>query len=571
MVGAMDDGFAPIVLLLLLGSALAVGTTRLGLGALPAYLIAGAACGPGFMSLIDEQQVAHLAGVGAALLLFALGLDMDLTAMGRRLRTVGTASAIQVTLTIVIVALAAMVLGMPGGQGLALGACLAMSSSLLILRALDEHHLRGKEEGQMALGISLAQDVALGPLLVGLSFVLPLGPRPPLWLMSLGIVGLLAGTMLLRLLLIPVILARVRQAQVSELQVALAVGVALGAAWATNAVGLGGAVGAFCAGLAFGRDRQSVAPAVEPLKGLTAIFFFAATGLLFSPTYVVGHPLTVVGMLIGTIFVKSVIAGLALRVVGMSVRSAIGCGLLLGNVGEFSIILAGNLFSGTSDPALIELHQLILTTCVLSFLCMPGITWLAGRFLPRPRSRLIEAYGETVVIAGLGPVGNTVVQTLRAQGLPLMLVDRNEHLLSPWQGVDGIRCYQGRIEDMDDWLPTLGHRPGLVVLTYPIADTSALIAGRLRDMDPGLVIVARAPYEAQIATLERAGVRYVICDERETARALLPLLQRALLNAAQDPEYQRTRATQRTLQRLAAVLPFLPPADGQLDKPPPEP
>ena len=570
----MDDGFGPFVLLLLTGSALAVATTRIGLGALPAYLIAGAVCGPGFMGLIDEKQVSSLASVGAALLLFALGLDMDLAAMGRRLRTVGTATALQVTLTIAMVALAGLVYGLSAQQGLALGACLAMSSSLLILRALDEHRMRSKEEGQVALGVSLAQDVALGPLLVGLSFLLPVGPRPALWIMALGIVGLLAGTVLLRLVLIPALLRRVRQSQVAELQVALAVAVALGAAWGTKEVGLGEAVGAFCAGLAFGRDRQSVAPAVEPLQGLTAIFFFAATGLLFSPTFVMSHPLGVVLMLLGTILVKSAIAGFALRLVGMPLRSAIGCGLLLGNVGEFSIILAGNLFSGTTDPALKEMHQLILTTCVLSFLCMPGITWLAGRFLPRPRSITIEEHGETVVIAGLGPVGNTVVQTLRAQGLPLMLVDRNQHLLSPWQGVDGIRCHQGRIEDMDDWLPTLGHRPGLVVLTYPIADTSALVAGRLRELDPDLVIVARAPYEAQIETLERAGVRYVICDERETARALLPLVQQALLNVTGDS--RRMRATKRSLQRLSTVLPFslppvLPPVDGQLDKTPSEP
>lgn len=566
MVRAMDGGFGPLVLLLLIGSALAVATTRIGLGALPAYLIAGAVSGPGMLGLLHEDQVVHLASAGAALLLFALGLDMDLAAMGRRARAVGTASAVQLSMTIATVAGLALLFGFTLERGLALGACLAMSSSLLILRALDEHRLRNKEEGQMALGISLAQDVALGPMLVGLSFILPMGARPPGWVMALGIVGLLAVTAFLRLVLVPALLVRVRQAQVAELQVALAVAVALGAAWATNAVGLGEAVGAFCAGLAFGRDRQSVAPAVEPLQGLTAIFFFAATGLLFSPSFALGHPFAVVGMLLGTILLKSAIAGFALRLTGMPVRSAIGCGLLLGNVGEFSIILAGNLFTGATDPALRDMHQLILTTCILSFLGMPGITWLAGRFLPRPRSLLIVEHGETVVIAGLGPVGNTVVQTLRAQGLPLMLVDRNEHLLSPWQGVDGIRCHQGRIEDMDDWLPALGHRPGLVVLTYPIADTSALVAGRLREIDPDMVIVARAPYEAQIEVLERAGVRHVICDERETARALLPLLQKALVSVSGDS--RRMRATKRTLQRLSSVFPT---AHGELDKTPSDP
>ncbi len=557
----MDDGFGPLVVLLLLGSALAVLTTRLRLGALPAYLIAGAVAGPGLLGLVHEEQVAPLASAGAALLLFALGLDMDLVAMARRARTVGIATTVQITLTMAVVALVGGLFGMSWQLGLALGACLAMSSSLVILRALDEHRLRGKEEGQMALGISLAQDVALGPMLVALSFILPVGARPASWIMALGIVGLLSGTVLLRLVLVPALLARVRQSQVAELQVALAVAVALGAAWATKTVGLGEAVGAFCAGLAFGRDRQTVAPAVEPLQGLTAIFFFAATGLLFSPTFVGAHPLAVIGMLLGSILLKSAIAGFALRLVGMPLRSAIGCGLLLGNVGEFSIILAGNLFTGSTDPALRELHQLILTTCVLSFLGMPAVTWLAGRFLPRPRSVLIEEHGETVVIAGLGPVGNTVVQTLHAQGLPLMLVDRNDHLLSPWRGIAGIRCHQGRIEDMDDWLPALAHHPSLVVLTYPIADTSALVAGRLRELDPHLVIVARAPYESQIAILERAGVRHVICDEHETARALLPLLQRALAQAPNGSG--RMRATQRALQRLVATQPNL---DDELDK-----
>lgn len=562
----MDGGFGPIVLLLVMGTALAVITTRFRLGALPAYLITGVIAGPGFLGLVEETQIVHLASAGAALLLFALGLDMDLDAMGRRARTVGTATAIQLTLTIATVAGISLLLGLSPAKGLAVGACLAMSSSLLILRGLDEYRLRNKEEGQMALGVSLAQDVALGPILVGLSFLLPLGTRPPWWMMVLGVIGLLAGTVVLRRVLASAVLARVRQAQLGELQVAVAVAVALGAAWATEHCGLGAAVGAFCAGLAFGRDRQTVAPAVEPLQGLTAIFFFAATGLLFDPRFVIANPLTVAVALVATIVIKSAIAGFALRVVGMSLRSSIGCGLLLGNVGEFSIILAGNIFIGTSDPQLRQLHQVILATCVLSFLGMPGITWLAGRFLPKSRSSLIEGHGETVVVAGLGPVGNTVVQTLNAQGLPLLLVDRNQHLLSPWQGDPGIRCHQGRIEDMDDWLPALGHRPALVVLTYPIADTSALVATRLRELDPTLVIVARAPYESQIEVLERAGVRHVICDERETARALLPLLQRALVQSSGDSS--RLRATRRTLQRISQAM---APVDGDLDRPPSSP
>ncbi len=550
MVRAMDGGFGPIVLLLLLGTALAVVTTRFGLGALPAYLIAGAVAGPGALELVSAKQVQPLAEAGAVLLLFALGLDMDLGAMAKRAKTVGTASAVQICLTILAGMGACLAVGLSWEKGLAVGACLSMSSSLLILRALDEHRLRNKEEGQMALGMSLVQDVALGPLLVGLSFLLPVGPRPPWWVMAGGVVGLLAGTVLLRRVVASAVLARIRSTQLTELQVAVAVAVALGAAWATEHCGLGPAVGAFCAGLAFGRDRQAVAPAVEPLQGLTAIFFFAATGLLFDPRFVVSHAWLVAATLVVSVIGKAAIAGFALRLVRMPLRSAIGCGLLVGNIGEFSIVLAGSVFADATDPTVQDLYQVILAATVLSFLAMPGITWLAGRFLPRSRSDLITAHGETVVVGGLGPVGNTVVQSLRSLGLPLLLVDRNPHLLAPWDEVEGIRCHQGRMEDMDDWLPALGHRPALVVLTYPIADASALVAQRLREIDPRLVIVARAPYESQIEILERAGVRHVICDERETARALLPLLLAAIESTG---DTSRLRATHKTLRQVTGL------------------
>jgi len=66
------------------------------------------------------------------------------------------------------------------------------------------------------------------------------------------------------------------------------------------------------------------------------------------------------------------------------------------------------------------------------------------------------------------------------------------------------------------------------VLTFPVADTSAVVAARLRAIDPTMPIVARSPYEAQVDQLHNAGAQFVICDERETTRALLPLIEEAL-------------------------------------------
>ncbi|MBA2479123.1 MAG: NAD-binding protein, partial [Planctomycetes bacterium] len=247
------------------------------------------------------------------------------------------------------------------------------------------------------------------------------------------------------------------------------------------------------------------------------------------PIYVRDHFLLVTVALLVSVAVKAVIAAFALRIAGLSKRSAIGGGIMTAQMGEFSFVLAATAFGhGEPGSGLHGLYQLVVAVTCLSLAATPLLITVAVRFLPRSAVESIDSTGDTIVIAGLGPVGNTVVEALRDQGHPLLLVDRNRRLLAPWQDTSGVRCHFGRIEDMDDWLPTIGHRPCLEVLTFPIADTSALVTARLRAMDPELIIIARSPYEAQVELLRGAGAQFVICDERETTRALLPMLQEAL-------------------------------------------
>jgi hypothetical protein len=140
------------------------------------------------------------------------------------------------------------------------------------------------------------------------------------------------------------------------------------------------------------------------------------------------------------------------------------------------------------------------------------------------------------------------VQTLHKRGIPMMLVDRNPKLLEPWKGHKHILMHQGRIEDMEDWLPILGHRPAAVVLTFPVADASAVVTQRLRAVDPQLLIIVRVPYEAQVPILLAAGAQHVICDEQATATALIPLLEEAM----HRPEIRRSSTVTERIERSDA-------------------
>lgn len=538
----MEPAIGAVLGLLAIGLVIVLAFQRLGVSALVAYLATGAVAGPSVLGLVDAGSLAPLAQIGAALLLFSIGLELDLGAARRRLRATLVASVTQIGLTTVVGAAIAWLAGLAPPYAVAVGSCLAMTSSIVLLRALDERRLRNREEGQLSLSVSLMQDIAIGPLLLVVALLAPVGSGASPWVLAAG-VALFAGvTLALRRVMASRLVARLRASKLPELEVAFAVTVALGAAALAEQLGLGAALGAFAAGLALGgpATRQTVETSTRPLTGLSAILFFAAMGALFDVRFVAAHWWQVGALALVAVVIKAPLAAAAMRLAGMPWRQAWGCGLLLAQVGEFAFVLAAGAFGHAEDPALRHLFNLVVATTCISLASAPLLALLARPFLPVASLAGLAQTGETVVVAGLGPVGNTVVDLLRRQGVPLLLIDRNERLLSPWEGVTGVRTHLGRIEDMEDWMPLLGHRPPLIVLTFPVADASALVATRLRSLDPRLRIIARAPFTAQVQQLIDAGAHAVICDEAETARALLPLVERALgdrgpRGAGQDP------------------------------------
>jgi monovalent cation:H+ antiporter-2, CPA2 family len=526
----MEGGpLGPVLILLALGMPLAVVARRLRISALVAYLVTGALVGPhGPFPLIAAGELSSLAEIGATLLLFSLGLEMDLHTMRPRLKQVAIGSGLQMGLTLVVGTGLGTVAGLSLAHSIALACCVTMSSTLMVMRALEERHLRESEEGRMAMGLLLMQDLGLAPMLVVVSLLSPVEHHASMTTMILAAALCLAATFLLRRVLATTLMSKIRDAHLPELEVAFSVVVALGAAYLTSQAGLGPALGAFCAGLALGGDehRSVIESSTKPLQGLMAIIFFVSMGLLFDIDAVMTYPFAVIGGLAITVVLKGALSAGALRIAGMPLRSAIGCGIMTSQIGEFSFVLAATAFTG--DPANDIIYRLMVAITCLSLAVTPLLVHASTYFLPRsPLDDIVEP-GDTVVVAGLGPVGNSVVDTLHRLGYPLLLIDRNDRLLAPWRDTPDVRVHKGRIEHMEEWLPVLGRRPALVVLSFPIADTSALVTSRLRTMDPKLPIIARAQFSGQIDALHNAGAQYVICDESETIRALIPALQEAL-------------------------------------------
>jgi CPA2 family monovalent cation:H+ antiporter-2 len=535
-----------LLVLLALAMGLALLFRSRGWSMLIAYLTAGAiATNLNFVE--HDQNVAVIAEIGAVLVLFSLGLELDLDKLRQHFRRIIIVAGVQISLTLSIGSFLIWLLGLSFGASVAIGACLTLSSTLMVLKALDEKGLRNKQEGQTVLGLLLAQDICIGPLMLLVSLANPVSGGGHLWAIGLGTVVLLLATVGLRRALATRVIAKIRGANSNEIDIAFALVMAMGAAMLAEFFHLGAAVGAFLVGLALGdrNHREVVENAVRPIQAPLAVLFFASIGLQFELSVVFDHFFLICIALFISVALKAAIASFAFYLANMPLKSSIGCGMMVGQIGEFSFVIAANGYAGGALD--LETYQIIIAIACISLAMTPILISGANRFLPRSRLENIVQLSETIVGAGLGPVGNAVVEALRHAGQPLMLVDRNPKLLETWQDEKDILLHEGRIEDMEDWLPVLGKRPRAVILTFPIPDTSAIVAKNLHRVDADLTVIARSPYIRGIDTLKAAGITHILCDEQAAAVALGPLLARAL---AHD-QRERTEVSSQRLRRIS--------------------
>ena len=237
--------------------------------------------------------------------------------------------------------------GMTWRASIAVGAMIAMSSTAGVLRVLRDRGELDSVHGRYALGILLVQDIAVVPLVLlvtvlggsksGADVAWQLG-RSALYGAGLVLVFMVVINRLLPRLLIGWSLWRNR-----ELLLLLAVVTAIGSAWAAHALGLSAALGAFVAGvlLADSPFATQIRADIGGLRTLFVTLFFASIGMLGHPQWTAAHWPLVLATVAAVVVGKAAVAGVSVRLFGGSMKGAAAAGLCLGQIGEFSFMLAG--------------------------------------------------------------------------------------------------------------------------------------------------------------------------------------------------------------------------------------
>jgi len=372
----------------LVGGLLAV---RLRLPPLVGYLLAGIAVGPftpGFVA--DTKLAPQLAEIGVILLMFGVGMHFSVGDLFAVRRVALPGALAQIAVATALGAGVASLWGWPLGAGIIFGLSLSVASTVVLLRALEARDMIGSNDGRIAIGWLVVEDLVMVLALVVLPAVaVSLGghiedhtSNVSVWQalgLTIGKVALFVGLMLVvGVRFFPWLLARVERTGSRELftlaVIALALGVAFGSA---KLFGVSLALGAFLAGMVVNESDLShrAARDLQPLQDAFSVLFFVAVGMLFDPSILIRQPLQVLAVLAIIVIGKSVAAFGIVLALGGSSRTGLVVSAALAQIGEFSFILAGLGVSFGLLPQ--EGLNLILAGALLSITLNPAIFYAA--------------------------------------------------------------------------------------------------------------------------------------------------------------------------------------------------
>ncbi|MDE1131754.1 MAG: cation:proton antiporter [Ascidiaceihabitans sp.] len=514
--------------------------SRLGLGSVLGYLIAGIVISPILAILhVDVISIQHFAEFGVVMMLFLVGLELEpklLWSMRNKLLGLGGG---QVALTTIAVMIAAMMMGQVWSVALAIGLVMALSSTAIVLQTLNEKGLMKSDGGQSSFSVLLFQDIAVIPMLAlvpllalpelveglhhgagddGHGSAMSLVDGLPAWGAAIVTLGAIAAVVIVGSYMTGPVFRFIAAAKLRELFVATALMMVIGIALLMTLVGLSPALGTFLAGvvLANSEYRHELESDIDPFKGLLLGLFFMTVGAGINFGLLFDNFAVIVALSLGLMALKVAVLYILALVFKIEGTDRWLFSLGLAQAGEFGFVLLSFTVASAVIPS--DLADRLLLIVALSMLLTPALFILFDRVIaPRFAStedREMDEIEEKsdIIIAGHGRVGGIVSRMLRNIGLSPTVMDFSARQLEFLKAFD-VQAYYG-----DATRPDLLHAAGienakLLVIAIDGREQITELVKYVRHHYPDVHIVARAIDRDHVYDLWHAGCRDIV---RET-------------------------------------------------------
>lgn len=369
------------------------------------YIVAGFLVSPHMpylMSVVDKADIQTWADIGVMFLLFSLGLDFSF----KKILKMGMAPVIAaITIIFCMMALGTGVgtlFGWSRMNCLFLAGMLAMSSTTIIYKALDDLGLRQQRFAGLVMSVLILEDVLAIVMMVMLSTIARgANPDGSMMIESVGkIVFFLVLWFVVGIFLIPPFLRKTRRLMNDETLVVVALGLCCAMSVLSTTVGFSSAFGAFVMGsiLAETIEADKITTVVEPVKNLFGAIFFVSVGMLVDPAILVSYAVPILVLVLTILVGQAIFGTMGFMLSGQPLKTAMRCGFSMAQIGEFAFIIASlglslRVISDFLYPVVVAVS--VITTFLTPYMMKAAIPCyeFMERRLPRKWIRRLDHMG----------------------------------------------------------------------------------------------------------------------------------------------------------------------------------
>ena len=502
------------------------------------FLVAGIAIGPNGLGPVgDIESIGRAADLGVILLMFGVGMHLSFRQLIEQRRVLLLGGGLQIILTLLIGFAAGEFLGFSSSEALVLGFISSISSTMVAVKVLEGRQETRTAPAIAAINVLIFQDLAAVVMVITVPAIGGGGFDPTELALAMGKGLLLIGaTYVLSVYVLPQIWRRIAYSRSRDLSLLGALTLAVGLAAGSGLLGLSIAFGAFLAGLAVSENAYGHATLsdVIPLREIFASVFFVLIGMLAQPEVLWHETETVIAILLVITLGKALVSAAALRLVGLSLGSAIVAGLVLAQVGEFSFVISRvALDEGVINQAL---ESSFLAAAIISILLNPFLVWLGPAALARlsrtdglrtmlqgapavlqAETGQIESLGRHVIICGYGSAAAAVVRSLRGRGLAFVVIENNPLIFDAVRQLDdGVPFIFGDATRPEVLELARVKEARILAVTFESPADAPLAVANAKSLNPSLDVVARGAF-ASHTPLRHAGSSEVVDPGFETS------------------------------------------------------
>lgn len=524
-----------IVIIFALSTLVNILFTKIKIPTIIGYMLTGIVAGPHLLAIIQKpHDIEIMAEIGVILLMFTIGLEFSLNHLFRIRKIVFVGGFIQLFLTAGVTLVLARIYGLNWNGAIFIGFITALSSTAIVLKMLQERSELSSNYGRTVLGILIFQDLIVVPMLLFTPLLAGEHPAimPQLAKLSIKAIIIIAIVYVSNRWIMPKLLYRIALTKNQELFLMCILLICLAFALFTFKLGMSLAIGAFLAGLMVSETEYShnAFGHLIPFKDTFTSFFFVSIGMLLDLQFVNEHLGMVVFTVFLVIFIKILIAGGTGFLLGHTIRGTVMVGIALGQVGEFSFIVAKLGF----DYKVISpyFYQLFLAVAIITMSLSPFL-FKGARPLAE---KLFQMKLPKFLINGLFPLPQIDIPQLknhivfigkdsRSQNMAIMAKHNNIPYVSI---VFDPSIVQERLKNGDTVIygdavnePILqkAHIQEAEIAVISVGDmiTAMAITERIRNLSKHIYIIVRTKHVSDIEDLYKLGANQVIPEEFETA------------------------------------------------------